>query len=464
MKVAAGSFRDPSGQVYEDNGKILRTITESYRPHFEKAEAFLKKLAQKRLLLPFEEVTPLSGAWKTIEVERLPFVSYPYEWSYDQLKSAALLTLDLQKLALKRGLILKDASAYNVQFIGAKPIFIDHLSFEEWKEGMPWSAYKQFCTHFLTPLALIAHVDLHGELFSKLWIDGIPLETAAAMLPTHKRLNPGLHFHLFMHARMQTKHADDTQAAGKMTGARITIQYLLNLADSLKRLILSKAMRLPAAKTEWGDYYSHTNYTEAAADAKYEVVAGLAEKYASDALAIDLGANTGRYTQAIAKHFAYTIAADIDPLAVNRHYLQLRQSETDAGILPLLIDLANPSPGIGFANTERSAFKDRCSAGFIMALALIHHLRMGAGIPLAMIAEFFSTLFAAKGILVLEFVPKEDSQVQKLLATREDIYEDYTLEACQGIFAKWFDCEAVIPVEGTGRSMLVLRKKEAEGV
>lgn len=459
MRTAPGSFRDPSGQVIEKDGNIYRTITNVYRPHWEKVRPFLDALVQDHLLLPFEEVEPLAGAWKTLRVERLPFISYPYEWSFHQLRDAALLTLELQRRALSHGLILKDASAYNVQFIGKRPVFIDLLSFEPWEEGAPWVAYRQFCTHFLAPLALMATDDLRCGLLSRLWIDGIPLDVAASMLPRRKKWNPGLNFHIFLHARLQNKYADSGEETGQVKSAKVTAAYLKNLADSLERLIRGKAMRLPEVSTEWGDYYSHTNYSDLASDHKYTIVSDMAQQAGDGRLALDLGANTGRYTQAIAPFFRQVIAADIDPQAVNRHYETLKAAKGFDNILPLIMDFSNPSPGIGFSNAERTSFIDRCDADFAIALALIHHLRITAGIPLALIAEFFASLLGDKGVLVLEFVPKEDSQTRKLLASREDIFSDYTLDQCIESFSPYFTCEKVVPIEDTCRNILLLRKK-----
>ncbi|MDL2205319.1 hypothetical protein LJC33_00220 [Eubacteriales bacterium OttesenSCG-928-N13] len=417
-------------------------------------------MADEGLVLPFEEVAPVLGAWKTIQVERLPFISYPYEWSFHQLKDAALLTLRLQKDALKSGLILKDASAYNIQFVGKRPVFIDLLSFETWQEGTLWGAYKQFCTHFLAPLALMANVDLRCGSLSQLWIDGIPLDVAAKMMPRKAKWNPGLNFHLFTHARLQDKYSDSgNQYAAKVKGAKVTREYLIGLAESLERLLAGKALSLPKVTTEWGDYYSKTNYSEKSADEKYTIVEALARKYAGGGLTMDLGANTGRYTQAIASHSGYVLASDIDPLAVDRHYTVLKGAEGYGNILPILIDFANPSPGIGFGNEERPSFKSRCRCSFIIALAVIHHLHITAGIPLALLSGFFAGLLDKDGILVLEFVPKEDSQVKKLLALREDIFEDYTLDRTIEIFGQEFECVDKTDVPDSCRHILTLKKR-----
>lgn len=459
MKVDPGSFRDPSGYVFHSDNKIFRTINEVYRPHWEKAEAFLRSLAKEGLLLPFEYVEPVEGSWKTIEVEKLPFISYPYEWSHEQLKDAALLTLELQRRALDQGLILKDASAYNVQFKGGKPVFIDHLSFEMREDDSPWIAYQQFCTHFIAPLAVMSSVDLRCGHLSQLWMDGIPLDIAAAMLPKKKRRHPGLQFHLVLHAKLQNKYSDAEKHADKAKEAKATVDYLKGLADSLERLIKSKAISMPDVSTEWGDYYTFTNYSDEAAEQKRVMVEELARRFGSDGFAIDLGANNGHYTRVIAPYFSQVAAVDIDPVAVNRHYLALKDPKAPGNVLPLIIDLANPSPSIGFNNAERASFAERCKADFIVALALIHHIRITAGIPLALIAEFFSSLLSEEGVLVLEFVPKEDSQTKKLLALRQDIFFDFDLDQCVELFSPYFECVSVDAIPNTHRHLLLLKKR-----
>ena len=459
MKTAPGSFRDPSGQVFEQDGNIYRTITEFYKEHWEKVEPFLKKMAEKGLVVPFEEVEPMDGSWKTIKIQRLPFISYPYEWSFDQMKDAALLTLRLQKLALKHGLVLKDGTAYNIQFLGRKPIFIDHLSFEIWEEGKPWIAYKQFCQHFLAPIALSSAVDLRCNALLKNWIDGIPLDVAAAMMPKSKKLSPLLYLHLFLHAKMQGDYSDTDKHAGKAKATHMTADQLSASADSLINLLKSKALKSPDAHTEWGDYYTFTNYSDDAAQYKLNLVAEAGKKYCNNGVGMDLGANTGHYTRQFAPYCNSVIAADIDPVAVNRHYRFLKESKKNDNIVPIIMDFGNPSPNLGFNCAERESFMNRCNVDFMTALAIIHHIRITAGIPVALIAEFFASLIKEGGVFLLEFVPKEDSQTMKLLALREDIFSDYTLDQCVEIFSEYFECLEVTPIEGTLRHMITLKRK-----
>lgn len=465
MKPMPGSFRDPSGQVFEAEGRIVRTVSHGFSEHWEACvdSGFLSQMTAARKLIPFVELSALGPnadfsdvAWKLLEVERIPCITYPYEWCFSQLQDAALLTLDVQDEALSRGLILKDASAYNVQFVGVRPIFIDLLSFEKHEQGRPWAAYRQFCRHFLAPLALSARLGLWCGSMSRLWIDGIPLAHACAMLPWRSRLNVGLGIHLYAHARMEARHADARKAADKARAVTMSVKSLQNFTQSLRSCILS--LRPAACTTEWGDYYTDTNYTEAAQKHKSQLVDSLARQY-SGALAVDMGANTGLYSRMLSPHFATVVAADIDPLAVERHYRILRDDTSLNNVLPMVLDLGNPSPALGWACAEREAFAPRMQASFVTALALIHHLVITAGIPLRLVAAYFADMVQAGGHVCMEFVPKEDSQVQRLLAARPDIFDDYTLKGFIQAFEERFTVVAQHPIEGSLRTLFDLQRK-----
>jgi len=461
MNRIRGSFRDPSGHVYESGGRILRTVNHCYQGHWVLAtESGLLAESVKHGLIPsFTECAPPTEAWKCLEVETIPFISYPYEWSFSQLKDAALLTLKLQRAAIEKGMVLKDATAYNVQFCGSKPVFIDLLSFETWKEGAPWQAYRQFCMHFLAPLALCSSLGLWAGNLLRQWIDGIPLSHACAMLPWHTRIRPTLALHLFAHAHMEQRHADARKSATMAKATRLSRSALLNLTTSLQQSV--EALKLPAQTTQWGDYYEDTNYSDRSAAAKLEAVERIAAEHAGGRLAVDLGANTGLYSRALAAHFSQVIAADIDPLAVERHYNRLK-CDGPGNILPLVIDLANPSPSLGWSCAERDSFQQRCSADFIMALALIHHLVIAAGIPFRQVAAFLASIMAPGATLLIEFVPKDDSQVQRLLAAREDIFSDYTLEDFRKAFGTDFSEEGLIALPDSCRTLLCFRKNQIQ--
>ena len=452
-----GSFRDPSGVVYLTEDRVVRTIQPVFAEHWNFAEksGFFTEAVRQGKLLPFAEIAALEGSWKTLEAERLPFISYPYEWSFGQLKDAALLTLDLMQLAMKHGLVLKDASAYNVQFANGKPVFIDHLSFETRRAGEPWAAYLQFCKHFLAPLALMCYRDVRCGKMLSLWVDGLPLDMASSLLPWKTRLIPLLQLHLHTHARMQQRHADAREAAGRIKQVALSENAVPRLCETLRMAI--ENMQLPAFKTQWGDYYSDTNYSREGAEEKARLLRQAAASRPG-ALALDLGANTGHYSRILAEHFRAVVASDMDYLAVEKMYTALKQ-EGNRAILPLVLDLTNPSPGIGWACEERESFRDRGKANFLCALALIHHLVQGAGIPLEKVACCFAALLRQGGTLVLEFVPWEDSQVQRLMAARQNVFPDYTLEGCIAAFQEaHFTLQEQFSLTGSLRTLLVFTR------
>ena len=457
MNRISGSFRDPSGQVFLNNGHIVRTINECYKEHWNYVlDSGLLEDAVKNGWIPSFSEIESPEAWKSLEVEAIPFISYPYEWCFSQLKDAALLTLKLQIAALEKGITLKDSSSYNVQFCGSKSVFIDLLSFEIWREGSPWQAYRQFCMHFLAPLVLYSKLGMWCGSLTRLWIDGIPLSYACSMLPWYSRLSPNLMLHLFAHAQMENRHADTRKSADKAKKVSMSKQSLINLAVSLQDAI--DAQKLPAYSTQWGDYYDDTNYTSNAAAAKLNTVRVVAEKHQGCRMAVDLGANTGRYSLELAPYFTQVLAADVDPLAVERHYLKLKQ-DGPYNILPLVLDLSNPSPSLGWACMERDSFQQRCKADFIMALALIHHLTISAGIPFPQVSEFLSSLLIPGGSLLIEFVPKEDSQVQRMLAAREDIFQDYSLVNFLKCFSANFEQQTLYELPDSARVLIYFKKR-----
>jgi SAM-dependent methyltransferase len=367
---------------------------------------------------------------------------------FSQLKDAALATLQLQKAALKHGLILRDASAYNIQFVGGRPQMIDTLSFDVYVNGQPWVAYRQFCQHFLAPLVLMSYV--HPDLLQlmRVHIDGIPLPIAAKLLPAKARFNFGLLTHISLHASYQKRH----ESTEKRPAAAVSTMSLEGLIDNLERTI--RGLKLRVSKTQWGDYYTNTNYTDASFKQKSEIT----EAYLRDIQpqrVLDLGANDGSFSRIAARLGAEVISADIDPLAVDANYLQVTAGHEEH-LLPLLLDLTNPSPDLGWANQERSSFTSRAQSDAVLALALIHHLAIANNLPLEMVAAYFAQLAPR---LIIEFVPKSDSQVKRLLATREDIFPDYTPEGFERAFEHHYRIVEQRPVQGSERLMYLMERR-----
>ncbi|MBR9859232.1 SAM-dependent methyltransferase [bacterium] len=453
MNRLPSSFRDPSGFIFKHEGRIMRQIQHKAETDYEllMSSGLYELLVEKKALIPHEEVENVNpDAYKTILPQQLDFISYPYEWSFEQLKDAALLTLRVQLTALKKGLSLKDASAYNVQFVNGKAMLIDTLSFERYEEGSPWVAYRQFCQHFYAPLLLASIKDIRLNHLFHSYIDGIPLDLASKLLPWKTRFNLSIASHIHWHAKAQGKHANKAEDTKKK--AQVSSSGLRGILKNLESSILKLSWE--PGETEWGDYYNNTNYSEEAHKAKFVLVKKYIDLIKPETL-WDLGANDGTFSKIAADQKIPTIAFDIDPIAVNQNYRKVKE-EKQKHMLPLMLDLTNPSPALGWAHKERDSLEQRGPAGCIMALALVHHLAISNNLPLEMIAEYFSKLGQH---LIIEFVPKTDSKVKILLATREDIFPEYTEVGFEDAFSTYFDLMEKSKVEGSERTLYCFKSK-----
>jgi hypothetical protein len=456
--ILGASFRDPSGFLFTEGGTLFRQVNRVYAENYDRLmeSGLYDKLVKAGLLIPHREVEQVlakeEAAYKILQPELVPFISYPYEWSFGQYKDAALATLSIQKRALKAGMSLKDASSYNIQFVHGKPVLIDTLSFEAYQEGQPWVAYKQFCQHFLAPLALMALSDVRLSQLMRVYIDGIPLDLASRLLPFGSRLQFGLLTHIHVHAGAQRRFAD-AEIEGAKTRGGMSRQSMLGLIESLQATV--KKLEWKASGTEWGNYYNITNYSDTAFEHKKEIIAGWVERV-KPTLVLDLGANNGEFSRIASAAGIYTISSDIDPAAVEQNYRRVRQ-EKEGNLLPLVLDLTNPSPALGWANREREAFNQRGPADMVFALALVHHLAISNNVPLSRVAEYFASV---SRWLVVEFVPKSDSQVQKLLKSREDIFDQYTKEGFEQAFEPYYWLRESIPVHDSERTLYLYQKRE----
>jgi hypothetical protein len=461
---AAASFRDPSGFVFERGEGLFRQVNRSYAGLYDRlmGSGLYEGLTAAGLLVPHEEVVEPAQdpatAYKVLRPERVPFLSYPYEWCFGQLRDAALLTLEVQRRALGVGLTLKDCTGFNVQFRGGKPVFIDTLSFEEYREGEPWVPYRQFCQHFLAPLALMSLTDVRlGQLW-RMHIDGVPLDLAAALLPWRSRLKPGLLMHIHLHARSQARHADRTAPAADADGAParrgrvgFSSRAMLGLLESLEGAV--RSVRWEPRGTEWVDYYEDNTYSDAAMERKARIVSGFLDR-AAPATVWDLGANTGRFSRLASDRGVPTVAFDVDPACVEVNYREVRR-RGEANLLPLCLDLFNPSPAIGWRNRERASLEERAPADAVLALALVHHLTIGGGIPVEMVAAFFA---AVGRRLIVEFVPPDDPQARRLLAARMATHGDHDRGRFERAFREYFTIEGCEEVGDGGRALYLMSR------
>jgi hypothetical protein len=413
------------------------------------------ELVRRDLLVSHrEEPLPAdSDAAAILVPERIPYISYPYEWSFGQLRDAALLTVEIQEIAMRHGMSLKDASAFNVQFRGSQPVFIDTLSFEE-NDGGPWVAYSQFCRHFAGPLLLMSYVSPGFNHFWKASLDGFPLDLVSSLLPGRTYLKPGVLLHIHLHARSQKKF-EDASAARPNPGTPQNghgPDRKPAIIESLRSLIQS--IRLPSVETEWENYYSKNlaHYSPAANMQKKSAVAEMLGSVKPETV-FDIGGNIGEYSRLASANGAYTVCFDIDPLCVQRNYERAR-GERDRSILPLMTDFTNPSPMLGFGLSERDSLLKRGKADVVIALAVLHHLRITGNAPLARIAAFLSGLGT---YLILEYVPKTDVMAQALLRSRKDTFFDYTNAGFRDAFGRYFSIEQAVPVADTARSLYLMK-------
>lgn len=461
-RALPSSFRDPSGFLFRGpDGQLLRQINHCYVDDYQRLtqSGLYDELIRDELLIEHEEVSldvrASDDAAFVIQPRELPFISYPYEWCFSALQDAALLTLELQQRAMTAGLSLKDASAYNVQFDGPHPVFIDTLSFERFEPGRPWNAYGQFCQHFLAPLALMAKTHIGLNRLLALHLDGIPLELAASLLPFKSRWSPGMLMHVHLHSRAICKHrrtSTDTPPHNSHKSVRMSARSLAALVDSLSRTI--RSLSWSPQGTEWSDYYQEHSYRPESFQEKRRTVAAFLERI-KPATVWDLGANTGTFSHLANEWGAATIAFDLDPACVERHYLICRRDD-HRKVLPLLLDLTNPSPAIGWACEERSSIVERAPNDTVMALALVHHLAISNNLPLARIAEFFGKLCRW---LIIEFVPKEDPQAQRLLRSRRDIFDDYNQGYFEAALVRHFLIHERVSIGEDGRVLYLMEKR-----
>ena len=365
------------------------------------------------------------------------------------LKDAALATLEIQIKALEYDMSLKDANCYNIQFINGKPCLIDTSSFEIYKENLPWNAYRQFCENFLAPLALASFKDarlMNMMIFS---INGLSLDLASKLLKSNIKsfFNLGILMHLHLHSMMQKKYSEEQKVPKQFS---LPKKQQIALLHSLVSTV--KSLKLPKMSTQWQDYYSITNYSDESFKEKYSIIQSFQEKL-NPSLTVDFGTNTGLFSRIFANENANVIALDIDFMAVEKNYLNVRK-QNEKNILPLKFDLVNPSSAVGFANQERLDLFSRLeNVDLILALALIHHLVFTYNIPFFKIAELFSKL---SRFLIIEFVDKQDSKVQKMLLNREDIFYDYRIEKFESVFSQHYKIIEKKKITNTKRTLYLM--------
>jgi hypothetical protein len=419
MPSDTGSFRDPAGQVFLRDSEVYRCIFPDGMMDYEAArnQGIHRDLIAGGQLIDHEEVLvdfAPAGAVYCLHHPRLPFVSYPWEWPFSMFKDAALLHLQVMEYLIPRGFWLRDASAFNAQHDSEGLRLIDTLSIGRKIHDSPWVAYSQFCSHFLAPIAIAAYRDIRLLGLWRNHIDGFPLDLAVGLLPFLKRYRPSIFMHLTLHSQFQQKSDQRKNLEGSRTirSVKMSDEALLRIIRSLRACVEGINWRL--SSKIWASYDTVRTYEERDVSQKTAFVSSVIDEV-SPSMVWDLGGNTGEFSLIAAEHGAFVVSIDGDPGCTEYLYRKLRSIQNGRRVLPLTMDLANPSPGLGWASKERLGLADRGPADFVLALALIHHLALAANVPLARVGQWFASL---GNHLIVEFVPPSDPMVRKLTLNR----------------------------------------------
>jgi hypothetical protein len=451
----SGSFRDPCGYVFYHDGVVYRRVNQLYADDYNHLiqSGLYDRLVKENLLIPHDEVrlecAQSDPGVRIIRPEMIEQIAYPHEFCFSQLKDAALVTLRVQYAAMQHGMSLKDCSAYNIQFHKGRPVFIDTLSFQRHRTEEAWVAYGQFCRHFLAPLVLMASVDVRLNNLFRIFLDGIPLDLATALLPFSRKFNPSVFLHIVLHAKSQRRFANRYDVKLRKVNGTSALAIIDHLVKTIN------GIRCEVRQTEWSDYATEqTSYSESALRDKKRIVSDFIVSVRPRKV-WDMGGNTGVFSRLASERRIYTVCFDGDPYAVERNYLNTIANQ-EKFFLPLVLDLTNPSPSMGWNNEERLSLHDRGGVDLVMALALVHHLAISNNTPLKMVADFFRGL---SRFLIIEFVPKEDFQVQRLLSTRKDIFADYHQEGFEEAFLCFYRIHKRVAIVGSSRLLYLMERR-----
>ncbi|MEZ5245479.1 MAG: hypothetical protein R2707_10310 [Acidimicrobiales bacterium] len=429
----AGSFRDPSSRVWRDGDHVRRGLDTTAAADYETVAAsrFFRDALADGSIVGTREVegpSPDGREWSTVlEHDRIPVVTYPHEWSFSMLQDAALLTLRLVRAAIDDDITTKDATSYNVQFVGARPVFIDVPSFEPYRTGEAWWGYRQFCQMFLFPLMFTAYKDLPHQPWMRGAVDGITPEQARRVLEGRRAGHKGFLTHVWLHAKADARFTDgsaDTVTEMKKAGYKKELYVA-----TIDRLIaLVEGLVWDRSESTWGDYSQRGHYQSKELLLKADFVRSVAALTPRDQV-WDIGANDGMFSRIAAEHATTVLAMDADDLVVDRLYRELRADGT-TGIVPMYMNFADPSPGIGWNGTERPALPARSQPDLVLALAVIHHLALTHNVPTSAILDNFAAL---GGEVVLEIPTENDPMVKTLMRhKRAGTHDAYTLAAIEG--------------------------------
>lgn len=474
-----GSFRDPTGRVYElelsadglTSRRVLRGVDQVTLDNQEQLlrMPFYQSLVEAEQIVGTKNVSSdvndpsveqvLSDGWAgVLEHDEIPYITYPYEWSFSMYREAALLHLEILEKSLESGWILKDATPYNIQWRGTKPVFIDTPSFIPWVEGSPWVAYRQFCSMFFSPLAIRNYLGIDHRSILRSNLNGIDPVQAVKYFTGLKKFKKGVLSHIVFPSRVEmhilNKERDDATAAERKS-PKHSKAMVIGLVQSMARLI--SKMDLQKEKTDWSDYEETHSYSDTEHVVKKEFIEEVVARKAYG-LAWDLGCNTGEFSRVCEKKCEYVVAVDGDHGAIEKLYKSQKKADSNT-ILPLTLNLSNLSPSQGWASSERIAFDQRKSPDLVVCLALIHHLRITENIPNRLFLKWLKSL---ESDVVIEFVGRDDEMVVKLLTNKDEKYEDYNLQQFVDDVECYFDIETRKTLKGGKREIFFLVPKKTE--
>lgn len=448
------SFKDPSGFVFFHEGTVYRQVNQHYAGQYNQllTSGLYQLLTSKSYLLPHSEIdqnlTTSSDWHKTLLPEHIPFISYPYEWCFDQLKDAALLTLAVLRSSIGHGMILKDATPLNIQFIKGHAVFIDTLSFDTYDPTQPWVAYRQFCECFLFPLYLEFYLKVDIQKIMAMYLDGIPVEITSKLLPIKSGFNLGVWLHVYLQNSIRSN--DKTKESTSVFDKKKMINLVNHLESIIHRFTSAKA-----TKSAWSHYYEETILGQEYLKQKERLFIEMIDDLDTE-IALDIGGNDGYFSKILSNKGMRVVTIDTDSQSISNLY-QYTKKSNDTNILPLCVDVTNPSPALGFDHRERLPFEKRIKPDLVLALALIHHLVITKNLPLEMIAKYFHSLTE---YLIIEFVPKNDEKVREMLSNRKDVFIEYTQSHFESVFQYYFSIAKKQQIKGTDRYMYLMAKNK----
>ena len=438
LTLEPGSFRDRRGKVFYRNGEVYRALDSQASlawVHLEKSPFYARNLSLGRIVktTTAESDFPLDSQWTSVvRHDRIQAISYPYEWCFSQLKEAALLQLDLIAEALADDITVRDATPYNIQWRGCAPVFIDIPSFRQRLPGESWTGYLQFCKLFLYPLLIQAHLDIPFHPLLRGNLDGIEPEVCARMFSWHDFLKAGVTGHVFLHSAMRKNQNPNGRLEKELEESGLGKELMDATVRKMRKLV--ESLQWKQKKSVWSDYTRQHSYNSLDFAAKERFVDSVCSQE-QPSIVWDVGANTGHFSRLAAKYAELVLAIDGDHLAVERNFTELK-SENVKNILPLCMNFADPSPGLGWRGQERTPLAYRAQPDLVLCLAVVHHLVLAANLHLDDLVDFLAELTPR---LIIEFVTREDPMVGELLKHKEDVFHDYTLEHFQIVFEKRFE-------------------------